>query len=304
MVWNFQKIEYFLKVTEEKSMSEAARKMFFTPQALNKHLKQLEAELGVKLINRDRGRISESEESVSLTAAGEQMKNYFMPCYKEYVEAVNRMENYLCQRKSKLRIAYFRGIKKNEMMMPLFQYLSETGEFESIELISGELGEVLEWIEEENCDIGLTNIHDAEQERENLYYIPVKKMPAKIIISDMHPWAKKTSVTAEDMAQETMVILKWGAELEKGNFWKKAKVKRRKEVRDVDSIFAEIKTGKSFGVMLPYFEGDYDNSFIQLDLPEKYAFSFSFCIVFRKDSYFQNTLEEISENIEDIWGVQ
>lgn len=300
MEWNFQKIEYFLRATEEKNLSEAARKMFFTPQALNKNLKQLETELGVKLINRDKGNLG-SGGGMTLTMAGEHLKQCFMPCYQEYKEAVEEMERFLNQRRQNLKIAYFRGVKKNEMLMPLFLFLSESEDFESIELQSGELGEVLDWVESEQCDMAVTNIHDTEMEREELYYIPIKQLEAKILVSDKHPWARKDKITCEDMKQETMVVLKWGRELEKDSFWRIAEVKARKEVPDVDSMFAEIKTGKFFGVALSHFEGDYDRSFIQLDLPEEYAFSFWFSVIFRKDNYFQNLLENIEDNMETIW---
>jgi DNA-binding transcriptional LysR family regulator len=57
--------EYFLIAAEEKSISEAARKVFITQQAFSDHIKRLEEEYGVRLFNR--------KPQLSLTKAGEVM---------------------------------------------------------------------------------------------------------------------------------------------------------------------------------------------------------------------------------------
>jgi Transcriptional regulator len=57
--------EYFLIAAEEKSISEAARKVFITQQAFSDHIKRLEEEYGVMLFNR--------KPQLSLTKAGEVM---------------------------------------------------------------------------------------------------------------------------------------------------------------------------------------------------------------------------------------
>lgn len=57
--------EYFLIAAEEKSISEAARKVFITQQAFSDHIKRLEEEHGVVLFHR--------KPQLSLTKAGEIM---------------------------------------------------------------------------------------------------------------------------------------------------------------------------------------------------------------------------------------
>lgn len=292
MEWNFQRIEYFLKAAEEKSLSEAARKMFFTPQALNKNLRQLESELGIKLINRECGALG-SGEKMNLTLAGEQLRDIFMPCYLEYERAVTEMEAYINHRKRKLRIAYFRGIKKDDFLMPLFQYLRNSGQFESIELIGGELGDVLEWISGEFCDVGLTNIHEKERKRKELQYTPIKTVPAKILISENHIWADKQCVTVQDMAEEEMVAIQWNEELEKESFYKNVRVREVKMVPDLDTMLTEIQTGKYFGVISAEFEGDYNKSYRLLDLPKEDAFVFVTNIIYRQGTCFQELFRKM-----------
>lgn len=63
-------VESFLAVAREHSFTEAARSLFFTQQAVSKYVKDLENELGVKLLHRGR-------EGVSLTEAGTYYSRFF-----------------------------------------------------------------------------------------------------------------------------------------------------------------------------------------------------------------------------------
>ena len=48
----FKHIEYFVKASEFKSMSQAAEALFISQQALSKCMQNLETELGCKLFHR------------------------------------------------------------------------------------------------------------------------------------------------------------------------------------------------------------------------------------------------------------
>lgn len=67
-----QKIQYFLTVAQEKSLSRAADKLFLTQQGVGKAITQLEEELGVKLFYR-------SNTGVALTPHGQAFEKYARP---------------------------------------------------------------------------------------------------------------------------------------------------------------------------------------------------------------------------------
>ena len=71
---NFQNIETFLTIVQEGGISQAAERMFTTQSNVSKQLKKLETELGVTLINRDKG-----VHYAYLTGDGEQLVTIFSP---------------------------------------------------------------------------------------------------------------------------------------------------------------------------------------------------------------------------------
>ncbi|UTH76523.1 LysR family transcriptional regulator [Chromobacterium sp. IIBBL 290-4] len=61
---NFQAVVSFLQAAEAGSFSQAARRLGVTPAAVSKHVRQLEDELGVRLVHRN-------SRALALTASGE-----------------------------------------------------------------------------------------------------------------------------------------------------------------------------------------------------------------------------------------
>lgn len=74
---NITKIRCFLYLAETLSFTQAAKRMFFTQQAMSKHISELEEEVGHKLFYRTR-------RSVKLTAAGERCRDIFLKFINEY----------------------------------------------------------------------------------------------------------------------------------------------------------------------------------------------------------------------------
>lgn len=65
---NFQTMEYFIALAEERSFTRAARRLMVTQQTLSAHIANTERELGVRLVNR--------KVPLTLTYAGEVLLDY------------------------------------------------------------------------------------------------------------------------------------------------------------------------------------------------------------------------------------
>lgn len=74
----------FITVWEQKGFSAAARKLGVSPSSLSHSMKNLEAQLGVRLLNR-------TTRSVSLTSAGEHLLRRANPAIAELISAVNEV---------------------------------------------------------------------------------------------------------------------------------------------------------------------------------------------------------------------
>lgn len=280
---------YFFKSTESENLSEAARRMFVSPQALNKQLQQLEEKVGEKLIDRRVG----NGKSMELTIAGKRLKDCFQSSYEEFAYGCENFERYMDNRKKNLTIGYFQDINNNKMLMPILEKIKAKTKIDNVQLESGELGDVLQWIIDEKCDLGITNIHDSEKKREGIIYVPILEIPACIYVSPNHIWAQKDEITKADMEQETLLVIPWNEELEKDCFWRKAKVGERKEVKNTCAMMMEVKVGNYFAVTAEYV-GEGDEKLVKKELPIEYQFNFIYCLIYKEGNIFEKVIRKIS----------
>ena len=94
---NPQSIRIFLAIAEHKSISDAARSLYFSQSAVSQSLSQLEKELGIQLVVRSRG-----TRSIKLTPAGEA----FIPLAKRRQELDTQFQLFVqSQDRKMLRLA-------------------------------------------------------------------------------------------------------------------------------------------------------------------------------------------------------
>ena len=72
---DLKQLTYFLKIAEEGTITEAANKLHMAQPPLSQQLKELERELGVRLMNRDRKGVALTEAGKALRERSEQIMN-------------------------------------------------------------------------------------------------------------------------------------------------------------------------------------------------------------------------------------
>ena len=77
----FRQIQYFIKLSESTSISQAAKELFISQQALSKSIKNLESELNTRLFLR-------TNQGIKLSKSGVYLKNKFLSVCAGYEEAV------------------------------------------------------------------------------------------------------------------------------------------------------------------------------------------------------------------------
>lgn len=98
---NIQSIRVFLAIVEQRSISAAARKLFFTQPTVSEHLNQLEKKLGVQLVLRVRG-----ARNITITPAGES----FIPLARRWLELDQQTQQFAdSQQKKVIRLAASSG---------------------------------------------------------------------------------------------------------------------------------------------------------------------------------------------------
>ena len=77
-------LSVFLTVAEERSFTKAAKQLGVSPSAISHSMRELEAEIGVRLLAR-------TTRSVALTAAGENLCVRLRPAFSEIGEALGQL---------------------------------------------------------------------------------------------------------------------------------------------------------------------------------------------------------------------
>lgn len=293
MQWNYQKIEYFLKVAETLNFTKAAGELYLSPQSLNKQIIQLEKELGEPLFER-------TTRQVKLTSMGKRLQQSFLPVRDEFVKASDSMERYLKKRKQTVRIAFFQAISKKEVVTPVANYLRACDQKLQVELLGGEMDEVIDWLYQGKCDLVLTNIHEFEL-WPDARIIPFMKTPAKITVSLYHPWMVKEHVTMKDMEEMPVLLLERKKQLEENSFYRKLKAKERLYAPNFSSLLANLEMENCYAVIPKLFESMNRAGLRYLDLPPECEFYFQLAAIYlegsRQEALFENLVALAEEGI-------
>lgn len=285
MQWNYQKIEYFLKVAETLNFSKAAKELFISPQSLNKQIIQLEKELGEALFER-------TTRQVKLTPLGKKMQHIFIPAREEFNKAVKTMEGYLQRREKTLRIAFYQAIFEKEVMEPILEHLYSREKDMQVEFLVGELQDIMEWLHGGACDLAITNVPEYESWKE-VEIVPFMEKRAKIAIAHSHPWAKKKEITLKDM--EEMPVLLMEHEPLKGGFYTDLKARDREYAPNFNTYLANLKRGTTYAVMPPLFSHTEQMDLEFKELPRECRFSVQLAAIYLKDNRLADVFESLKE---------
>ncbi len=262
----YRRIEYFLCVAETLNFTQAAAKLFITPQALAKQIALLEDEVGAKLLNR-------TTRSMALTPLGEECCKRFTAVVDSFNKTANDIKALAREAGETLRVGFFSALPKNEIVTPLLNLFSEQYSLPNIEIITGGLDEVRSWLENDEIDLCITNIHDYEH-WEKYETVELVSTPARIVISSHHPWAEKSKITEGDIEQASILLLKLDRIMDSDSFYKKIRCKQRHYAQNFDVMLALLEIGNDFGVFPKVYNHMYHARFKYLDLPESMRFKF------------------------------
>lgn len=264
----FRRIEYFLVLAEKLNFAKAANELCISSQALTKQIQLLEEELGAKLFER-------TTRSVVLTEDGNYCKERFSELKEHYDATIADVENAIRSKNHIIRIGFFAALPKNELINPLVHMLSSEFEDIDFEIKANNMDGLRDQLKSGETDLALTNAHDFEDWK-GCEFVVFKTVPAQIVVSAKHPWAKanKKKITKKDMTEADILLLEKRGPYEFNSFYGKVKAKSRMIVPDFDSMMIELEKGKRFGVFPMVFNDAKDSNFVCFDLPEDLRFNF------------------------------
>ncbi|MBF0915253.1 MAG: LysR family transcriptional regulator, partial [Atopobium sp.] len=158
---NFQTMDYFVAVAEEKSFTKAAERLSVTQQTLSANIATAEKELGSKLLERT--------VPLSLTFAGEEFLRYARRFQAQRRAMDQEFLDIAGNERGRLRVGV--TATRGHIIMPrsiaAFQKLHPNI---SIELDEGENDELVEWLSEGQLDLIVATVNS------RLYDLVVKKL--------------------------------------------------------------------------------------------------------------------------------
>ena len=195
-------LQYFYALVQHGSFTEAAEEMYISQSALSQHIKALEEELNVKLIER-------SGRKLELTPAGEYFYHHSKMVLTDYEKICAETRRISAKGKENLSIGYLRSCDGLEVHHTVSAFRKKHPDLliNTVEATSDRLFELLEL---GKLDIALCEQKDADPDRYIRY--PIVTVHFLIEISSDDPLARKPCVGIDDLKYHSGILVANGAE--------------------------------------------------------------------------------------------
>lgn len=194
---DYNYVQEFIKLVETKSFSEVANYFYTTQPTISRHVKMLEDELEILLVER-------TTHSVQITDAGWKTYERFKEIIAQHEQLKKELNELKREKKGELHIGVlYYGI--NEFVRP---YVNKfVREYPGIKVVYHpcEDHQIYEWMENHTIDLGLTS--DLNPDHKEYIFKPIATETLKCIVLDTHPWADRSSVSLDELKNERMFRL-------------------------------------------------------------------------------------------------
>jgi DNA-binding transcriptional LysR family regulator len=193
----FRQIRYFLAVAEELHFTRAANRLHVAQPALSQQIRQLEEEVGAKLLNR-------SNRRVELTPAGEAFRTRALIALDQMARATVEAGQAGRGEAGSLSIGFVSSAVWGVLPVLLRRFRKDAPQAD-FELREQDPAEQLRDIRERHLDVGF--LHAVLDEAE-LSFVVVARDKLVVALPEKHPAAAKSAVALRTLAAETIFIPK------------------------------------------------------------------------------------------------
>jgi DNA-binding transcriptional LysR family regulator len=197
---DLRRLEIFVKVAELGSFSRAAHALALTQPTVSEHVRALEDELGVQLLDRlGRG--------AAPTRAGQLLMGYAQRMLTLSREARQAIDQFQGRLSGELVIGG--STIPGEYVLPslIGQFKAKQADISTVLLI-GDSGQVCEWLEDGRVEIGVVGVRPAHRTLEARELMGDELIVA---VSADHAWAKRETVTLPELRAEPLVVRERGS---------------------------------------------------------------------------------------------
>ncbi len=197
---DLRQLEIFVKVAELGSFSKAADALYLTQPTVSEHIRTLEDELAVRLLDRlGRGAV--------VTKAGELLLAYARRMLAMQREARQAMDSFQGKMSGELLVGA--STIPGEYVLPaLIGRFKEKFPEISITLLIGDSQAVVDWVLEGRAELGMVGARLSQRSLEYRVLMPDEVV---VVVPATHPWNGRTQVTLEELRAEPLLIRERGS---------------------------------------------------------------------------------------------
>ena len=197
---DLRQLEIFVKVAELGSFSRAAEALFLTQPTVSEHIRTLEVELGVRLLDRlGRG--------AAVTRAGQLLLSHAQRMLALSREARQAMDGFLGRMSGELTVAA--STIPGEYILPaMIGRFKEKFPDISITVLIGDSQTVVDWVADGRAELGVVG---ARLPHRGVEYRELWPDDVVVVVPAGHPWHGRRQVTLEDLRAEPLLLRERGS---------------------------------------------------------------------------------------------
>lgn len=188
------KLYTLLQAYECGSFIGAARELSITQPAVSHHIKALEEELGVRIFDRSSGRLMVTQE-------GEEV----VRCAKKMMGLYQNLRQTLSDRRLlelHLTVGITHTAESNSIAEALAKYCTENDHV-NIKMITGNINNLYTKLKNYEIDLAIVEGRTSDP---GIQYLLLDTDYLVLAVSTEHPFAKRSSVTLNELKQERMIL--------------------------------------------------------------------------------------------------
>jgi DNA-binding transcriptional LysR family regulator len=197
---DLRQLEIFVKVAEFGSFSKAAAALYLTQPTVSEHIRTLEDELGVRLLDRlGRG--------AAVTRAGQLLVSYATRMLALSREARQAIEGFQGRMSGELLVGAS-TIPGEYVLPPVIGRFKDKYPDISVTLLIGGSRTAIDWVAEGRAELGVVGARLAHRGVEYKELMPDELV---VIVSSAHAWHARRQVSLEELRLEPLLVRERGS---------------------------------------------------------------------------------------------
>jgi DNA-binding transcriptional LysR family regulator len=197
---DLRQLQIFAKVAELGSFSRAAEALHLTQPTVSEHIRTLEEELGIRLLDRlGRG--------AAVTKAGDLLLSYSHRLLALQREARQALEGFQGRMSGDLVVAAS-TIPGEYILPPLMGRFKDKYPDVSITVLIGDSESAVDWVAEGRAELGLVG---ASVPRRGIVYRELLPDELVVVVPASHPWCARTHVAMAELPGQPLILRERGS---------------------------------------------------------------------------------------------